>query len=122
MYLAAERAAAIIAPILAGASPLMLRIAGPVLFGDRLGKLAGAGLALGMAGVTLVATTASGVTTGVGVALALLAAAAPTARTIRMRRLIHHVDLARTTAIQFLLGGAILVVVRASFKDLTATR
>lgn len=70
MYLAAERAAAIVASILAGVQPLMLAIAGPVLFGDRLGKLAGAGLALGMAGVTLVATTASGVTTGVGVASA----------------------------------------------------
>ena len=105
MYLTAKQAAAITASILVGAQPLMLAIAGRVLFGDRLGRLAGASLALGLAGVTLVATTTSGVTTGVGVALALITAAAPMAGTIQMRRLLHRVDLARTTAMQFLLGG-----------------
>ena len=122
MYLAAERAAAAIASILAGAQPLMLAIAGRAIFGDRLGKVAGVGLAVGLAGVTLVAATASGVTTGVGMALALLAVAAPAAGTIRMRRISFRVDISSTTAAQFLLGGVILIVAGASVEDLSATR
>lgn len=99
-----------------------LAIAGGPLFGDSLGGLAAAGLALGMAGVTVVATIASGVTNDLGVALALLSADAATAGTVRMRRLIHQVDFARTKAFQFLLGGGILFVVGAPFEDPTTTR
>ncbi|MEX0700452.1 MAG: DMT family transporter [Acidimicrobiia bacterium] len=122
MYMAAERATPVIASILAGAQPLMLAIAGRAIFGDRLGKVAGVGLAVGLGGVTLVAATASGLTTGVGIALALLASAAPVAGTIRMRQLLFRVDIASTAAAQFLLGGVILIVAGASVEDLSATR
>ena len=122
MYLAAERAAAMTASVLAGVQPILLAVAGRALFGDRLGKAAAWGLSLGLAGVTLVAASASGSTSGVGVALALVAAAAPAAGTIRMRRLADRVDIAATTAAQFLLGRTILVVAAVGLEDVSATR
>lgn len=122
MYLAAGRATAGIASLLAGGQPLVLAVAGRVIFGDRIGKTAGAGLALGLGGVTLVATTAGGATTGMGVGLALLAAVAPAAGTVWMRRLADGVDVIATTAIQFLMGGAILIMVGEWVEDLTGTQ
>ena len=122
MYLAAGRATAGVASLLAGGQPLVLAVAGRVIFGDRIGKTAGTGLALGLGGVTLVATTAGGATTGMGVALALVASLAPAAGTVWMRRLADGVDLIATTATQFLIGGVILIMVGQSIEDPTGTR
>lgn len=122
MYLAAERSTAVIASVLAGGQPILLAVAGWLLFGDRLGKVAGWGFGLGLLGVGLVGASASGPTTAAGVVLALLAAAAPALGTIRMRRLVSSVDVAATTAAQFLLGGVVLVLLAAGFEDLSATR
>ena len=113
MYLAAGRAEAAAASILAGGQPLVLAAAGWALFGERLSGRAVAGLALAMAGVVLVATTSSGATSPDGVGLALLATAAPAAGTVLMRRLAPAVDLLATTSAQFLLGGALLLVTSA---------
>jgi drug/metabolite transporter (DMT)-like permease len=71
------------------------------------------GLAVAMAGVVLVATTSSGATSPDGVALALLATAAPAAGTVLMRRIAPTVDVLLTTSAQFLVGGTILVPVSA---------
>lgn len=78
--------------------------------------LTNAGLAVAMVGVVLVATTSSGATRPDGVALALIAAVAPAAGTVVMRRLAPTVDLLATTSAQFLLGGAILLAVSALFE------
>jgi drug/metabolite transporter (DMT)-like permease len=69
-----------------------------------------------MAGVALVAASSSGETSADGVALALLASAAPAAGTVVMRRLGPSVDLLITTGVQFLLGGAVLLVVSAALE------
>jgi probable blue pigment (indigoidine) exporter len=116
MYLAAGRAEAAIASILAGGQPLVLAAAGWALFGERLSRVAVSGLAVAMAGVVVVATTSSGATSPDGVALALLATAAPAAGTVLMRKLAPAVDLLVTTSAQFLLGGAILLAVSALFE------
>jgi drug/metabolite transporter (DMT)-like permease len=108
MYLAAGRAEAAVASILAGGQPLVLAAAGWALFGERVSARALVGLAVAMAGVVLVATTSSGTTTFDGVVLALLAGVAPAAGTILMRKLAPTVDLLMTTSAQFLIGGAIL--------------
>lgn len=113
MYLAAGRAEAAVASILAGGQPLVLAAAGWALFSERISARTVAGLAMAAAGVVLVATTSAGATSLEGVVLSLAAAAAPVVGTVRMRRLGSTVDLVVTTSVQFLLGGAMLVVVSA---------
>jgi drug/metabolite transporter (DMT)-like permease len=116
MYLAAARAEAAVASVLASGQPALLAAAGWLWFGERGSWRSVAGLSLGIGGVVLVAAAASGATTPVGVALALLASAAPTAGTLLVRRLQSDVDLVAIAAIQFLLGGAILVGASAMFE------
>lgn len=113
MYLAAGRAEAAVASILAGGQPVLLAAAGWAFFSERTSGRVAAGLAVAVAGVALVATSSSGATSADGVALSLLATAAPAAGTVVMRRLGQSVDLVVTTSVQFLLGGAVLVGVSA---------
>ncbi|MFP5343951.1 MAG: DMT family transporter [Candidatus Limnocylindria bacterium] len=113
MYLAAGRAEAAVASILAGGQPLVLAGAGWALFGERLSGRALVGLAVAMSGVVLIATTNSGATSLDGVALALLAAAAPAAGTVLMHKLLPTIDIVLTTSVQFLIGGAMLAGVSA---------
>lgn len=113
MYLAAGRAEAGVASILAGGQPLVLAAGGWAMFGERLSGRTLIGLAVAMAGVVVVATASSGATSPDGVALALLATAAPAAGTILMRRLAPSVDLLTTTGAQFFLGGAFLLAASA---------
>jgi len=120
MYLAAGRAEAAVASILAGGQPVVLAAAGWALFGERTSMRSAAGLALAMAGVVLVATSSSGDTSPDGVALSLLATAAPAGGTVLMRRLGRSVDLLATTSVQFLLGGAILLGVSALLEPWAA--
>lgn len=116
MYLAAGQAEAAVASILAGGQPLVLAAAGWALFGDRISLRSGAGLAVAMIGVVVVATASMGATSLGGVGLALLAAAAPAVGTVLMRRLASTIDLVVTTGAQFLLGGVILLAVSAVFE------
>lgn len=109
MYLAAGRAEAGVASILAGGQPLILAVAGWALFGERLSGRTVAGLAVAMTGVVVVATASAGAASPDGVVLALVASAAPAAGTVLMRRLARGVDLLVTTSAQFLLGGAMLL-------------
>lgn len=113
MYLAAGRAEAAVASILGGGQPLVLAAAGWLIFDERLRGRTIVGLGVAMAGVVVVATTSSGATSPDGVALALLATAAPAAGTVLMRRLAPAVDLLATTSAQFLLGGALLLAISA---------
>lgn len=113
MYLAAGRAEAAVASILAGGQPLILAAAGWTLFGERASRRTVTGLVLALVGVAFVATTSSGATSPDGVSLALLAAAAPAAGTILMRRIGAQIDLVVTTSAQFLIGGALLLIVSA---------
>lgn len=111
MYLAAGRSEAAIASILAGGQPLILAVAGWMVFGERLPGRSVAGLAIAVAGVVVVATASSGGTGLDGVLLALIAVSAPAAGTVLMRRSAPDVDLLQTTSAQFLLGGAMLLAV-----------
>lgn len=113
MYLAAGRAEAAVASILAGGQPLVLAVAGWVAFRERADLRTVLGLGIAMGGVVLVATTSSGETSLDGVALSLLATASPAAGTIVMRRLGTRIDLIATTSVQFLLGGVILIALSA---------
>lgn len=113
MYLAAGRAEAGVASILAGGQPLVLAVAGWALFGERLSGRTVTGLAVAMTGVVVVATASMSAASPDGVALALVATAAPAAGTVLMRRLAPGIDLLVTTSAQFLLGGAMLLATSA---------
>ncbi len=106
MFLAAGRADAAAAPVVGNAQPVLLAAAGAALFGERPGRRGVAALALGVLGVVVVAAGSRTAETELdGLALALLASAAPAAGTIVMRRLVGRVDLLVVTAWQFLGGG-----------------
>lgn len=122
MYLAAGRAEAAVASVLASGQPALLAAAGWLWFGERGSWRSVVGLSLGVGGAVLVAAAASGATTLVGVALALLATASPTAGTLVMRRLPRDVDLVTTTSVQFLLGGAMLVGVSTMLEPWSNVR
>jgi len=109
MYLAAGRTEASIASILAGSQPLLLAAAGVALFGERGSVQMFVGLAVAMTGVVLVATASTGAMDTEGIALASLAAIAPSIGTVVMRRLGATIDLLATTSAQFLLGGLMLL-------------
>jgi len=113
MYLAAGRAEAAVAWILAGGQPLILAAAGWAVFGERMSVRTALAAGVAMAGVVLVATASSGATSPDGIVLSLLATAAPAAGTIVMRRLGSGIDLLSTTSAQFLLGGLVLLAVSA---------
>ncbi len=122
MYLAADGAEAAVASVLTGGQPLLLAAAGWLWFGERGSRRSVVGLALGLGGVGLAGSAASGATATDGVALALLAAGAPAAGTLLMRRLAGGVDLLVTTAVQFLLGGMILVAVSGLLEPWSEVR
>jgi len=119
MYLAAEHAEAGTASILSGGQPLILAAAGWFIFGERISSRTAAGLTLAIAGVILVAMASSGTTTLEGIALALVATAAPAIGTILMRRLGSDADLPLITSVQFLLGGAFLLAASVATEPWT---
>ena len=120
MYLAAGRAEAAVASILAGGQPVILAAAGWAFFGERASIRTVLGLVVAMTGVVLVATTSSGATSNEGVGLSLLATAAPATGSIVMRRLVPSIDLVMTTSVQFLLGGLVLLGVSAVLEPWAA--
>ncbi len=114
MFLAAGRAGVAAETVVGNTQPILLGLAGAVIFGERVGRRGATGIALGAVGVLLVA--AGGRTSGSslgGLSLALLSSAGPAAGTILMRRLVGRVDLLVVTAWQFLAGGAALLAVGA---------
>lgn len=113
MYLAAGRAEAAVSSILGGGQPLVLAVAGWLLFRERITARTVAGLALAVAGIAAIATTSAGPTRLDGVLLSLAAAVAPAIGTVAMRRLGPGIDLVATTGVQFALGGAVLLALSA---------
>lgn len=113
MYLAAGRTEASVASILAGGQPIVLALAGWLVFGERLTTRSAAGLAVAMAGVVLIASAGPAEAGPEGISLALAAAVAPAAGTVLMRRVGDSIDLPATVAAQFVLGGVILVALSA---------
>ena len=118
MFLAAGRTDAAAATVVGNSQPILLAVAGAALFGERVGRRGAFGIALGAAGVLLVAAgSRDGGTDLGGLALALLSSAAPAGGTVLMRRLVGHVDLLVVTSWQFLAGGAFLLVASALLED-----
>ena len=118
MFLAAGRADVAAETVVGNAQPILLAVAGAVLFEERAGRRAALGIALGAAGVLLVAAwSRAEEAEPIGLALALLSTSAPAAGTVLMRRLVGRVDLLVVTAWQFLAGGAILLALAAIVEE-----
>ncbi|NMR19499.1 DMT family transporter [Cellulomonas fimi] len=100
------------AAVLANAQPLLILLPAWWLYGERLSVRTVAALAVGFAGLVLVAVPGGG---GSGAALSLLAAVAVTGGTLLSRRL-GGLDVVVATAWHLLIGGAGLVVLAAAVE------
>lgn len=96
-----------IASVLANAQPLLIVLPAWWLYGERMGWASAAGLAVGFAGLLLVAGPGGG---GRGALLSLLAAVGITGGTLLIRRL-AKLDMVVATGWHFLVGGGALALV-----------
>ena len=102
------------AAVLANAQPLLILVPAWWFYGERLTARAALGLAVGFAGLLVVAVPAGG---GTGAWLSILAAAAITAGTLLARRL-SGVDVVQAAGWHFVLGGAGLTLVAGAVEGL----
>jgi probable blue pigment (indigoidine) exporter len=100
------------AAVLANAQPLLILLPAWWLYGERVSTRTSAALAVGFAGLLVVAVPGGG---GSGALLSLLAAASVTAGTLMVRRL-GQVDVVVASAAHLLVGGLVLVVVAAAVE------
>jgi drug/metabolite transporter (DMT)-like permease len=105
-----------VAAVLANAQPLLILLPAYWLFAEPAGVRAALGLAVGFAGLVVIAGPAGG---GSGAWLSLLAAVAITIGTILARRL-QGTDPVAVVAWHFIIGGGALAVVAASVEGLPA--
>lgn len=100
------------AAVLANAQPLLILLPAWWLYGERLTVRTSVGLALGFAGLLLVAVPAGG---GKGAWLSILAAAAMTAGTLLARRL-AATDVVQAAGWHFVIGGVGLAALAAAVE------
>lgn len=92
------------AAVLANAQPLLILLPAWWIYGERVDADTAAGLAIGFAGLMIVAIPGGG---GTGAGLSLASAAAITAGTLLARRL-SGLDLVTASGWHFLIGGSLL--------------
>jgi len=102
------------AAVLANSQPLLILLPAWWLYGERVTARTAAGLAVGFAGLLVVAVPGGG---GSGAWLSILAAAAITTGTLLVRRL-AGVDVVQAAGWHFLIGAAALAVVAAAVEGL----
>lgn len=102
------------AAVLANAQPLLILLPAWWLYGERVTARASVGLAVGFAGLLVVAVPGGG---GSGAWLSILAAIAITAGTLLSRRL-AGIDLVQAAGWHFLIGGAVLAAVAGAVEGL----
>lgn len=102
------------AAVLANAQPLLVLLPAWWLYGERVTTVTAVGLAVGFAGLLIVAGPGGG---GSGAWLSILAAVAITAGTLLARRL-AGVDVVQAAGWHFVLGGAALAGVAAAVEGL----
>jgi len=111
-----------LASIIASTMPLMVAFAGWVIFGDRLKPQAAIGLALGIAGVTLImGSRLSGGVDVTGVVLCFIAAAALTIATLSVRTASSGGNLMMIVGLQMFVGAFALAIASAVLETPTVT-
>ena len=101
-----------VAAVLANAQPLLILLSASWLYGEKVTPRTSVALAVGFAGLLVVALPGGG---GRGALLSLLAAAAITGGTLLARRL-GDMDVVVVSAWHFLIGGGALVVLAAAVE------
>jgi probable blue pigment (indigoidine) exporter len=102
------------AAVLTNAQPLLVLLPAWWLYGERVTARTSVGLAVGFAGLLVVAVPGGG---GSGAWLSILAASAITAGTLLSRRL-AGIDVVQAAGWHFLIGGAVLAVVAGAVEGL----
>ncbi|WP_421702375.1 DMT family transporter [Aliiroseovarius sp.] len=111
-----------LASIIASTMPLMVAFAGWTIFGDRLKPQAAIGLALGIAGVTLImGSRLSGGVDVTGVVLCFIAAAALTIATLSVRTASSGGNLMMIVGLQMFVGAFALAIASAVLETPTVT-
>ncbi|MDX1780142.1 MAG: DMT family transporter [Thalassovita sp.] len=121
-FIAMQTIEASLASIIASTMPLMVALAGWVVFRDRLPLLGVVGLVLGILGVVLI--MGARIETGVdrfGLGLCFIAAAALTVATLSVRGASSGGNVMMIVGLQMLVGSACLAVTAALFEPLQVT-
>lgn len=100
------------AAVLANAQPLLILLPAWWLYGERVTARAAAGMAVGFAGLLVVAVPGGG---GSGAWLSIVAAAAITTGTLLSRRL-AGIDLVQAAGWHFLIGGTVLAAMAGAVE------
>jgi drug/metabolite transporter (DMT)-like permease len=119
-FVAMQTIEASLASIIASTMPLMVTMAGWIVFRDRLSALALAGLVAGVAGVVLI--MGARISDGVdifGAALCVIAAIALTIATLSMRGASTGGNLLMVVGLQMFVGAGILAVASASLETIS---
>lgn len=123
MFHAAEFISPGLATVIANTQPLLAAALAYVTLGESLGRSGAAGLAIGFAGIIVIAApglTANGTDNyGLGIAYVLLAAAGITISNVAFKRLAGEVDPLMAAGAQLLIGTGPLAVLAAVTEDPT---
>jgi len=121
-FVAMQEIEASLASIIASSMPLMVALAGWVLFRDKLPTLGLIGMVAGFAGVILImGTRLGGGVDPMGVGLCIVAAMALTVATMIMRGASSGGNVMMVVGLQMLVGAAVLAVVALLFEDVHVT-
>jgi drug/metabolite transporter (DMT)-like permease len=117
-FVAMQTIEASLASIIASTMPLMVALAGWVVFKDRLPKVGVLGLMLGVLGVVIImGARLEGQVDRVGLALCFIAAIALTVATLSVRGASSGGNVMMIVGLQMLVGSVILAVPAALFED-----
>ena len=121
MFMASEFISPGLATVLANAQPLMAAALAAAVLGERLGGRGKAGLALGFAGIVLIATpqfqAPAGSAFGLGAVYILLAAVGITISNVLIRALAGRADTLMAMGSQMLIGGIPLTLAAFLYED-----
>jgi drug/metabolite transporter (DMT)-like permease len=119
-FYAMQTIEASVASIIASSMPLMVAVAGWLLFKERLPIFGMAGLVLGLVGVTMImATRIEAGVDATGIALCIIAAIALTVATLSMRNASSGGNLLMIVGLQMLVGSAILAIASIATETFT---
>lgn len=121
-FVAMQWVEASLASIIASTMPLMVAVAGWVVFREKLPKLAMGGLILGIIGVVLIMGARMGAGVDMlGVALCFIAAVALTIATLAVRGASSGGNVMVIVGLQMLIGSAVLAVPAAMLETMEVT-
>lgn len=119
-FVAMQTIEAGLASIVASTMPLMVALAGWVVFRDKLPAMGVAGLLLGVAGVAIImGARLEGEVDRVGLALCFIAAMALAVATLSVRGASSGGNVMMIVGLQMLVGAALLAIPAALFEDMT---